>query len=328
MTPMQARYVDLGGGEFDITVVGTLITPQGDSRTIRLTGKIQTFGSGVTDDIFNGNWHMGNASGPWSAKHLDRRKISAPEINLGDDLYFRVDVYSALHGPAGYPQTRNPYTLLEVYTNIVFANVRVDISGGESVLISPYTDVFSPDVDFINEFRFIGSIAGLAINGGIYTFVALDILGNPIAGVMNTDVYVGGNEPDPPSNVSATVTSDGIQVTWAPVAEIPGSFQPGASPPLGFYQIELGEVGGGEILFGANLIHETSHLIPKSKFNFLPNDYGFSLNELGNGIYRFSVISLSIAPNGSVGKGIECQSRDSDESVTFQIEDGIISILF
>lgn len=100
MTPMQARYVDLGDGEFDMIVVGTLLTSQG-SRTIRLTGKIQTFGSGVVDDVFNGVWHMGNVTGSWSAKHLDRRKIEAPEINLGDGLYFNVDVYGALHGPCG-----------------------------------------------------------------------------------------------------------------------------------------------------------------------------------------------------------------------------------
>jgi hypothetical protein len=116
-------------------------------------------------------------------------------------------------------------------------------------------------------------------------------------------------------------------VTWSPVAEILGSFQPGASPPFGSYQIKLGEVGGEEILFGANLIHETSHLIPKSKIDFLPNDYGSSLEELGDGDYRFSVTSLSVAPSVSAGKGIECQSRDLVKSVTFQIKNGIVSIL-
>lgn len=229
--------------------------------------------------------------------------------------------------PAGNPQTRNPYTLLEAHTNIVFASVRVDIPGAEPVFIPPYTDVFSPNVDFVNVFRYLGSIAGLPINGGLYTFTALDILGDPVAGVINNDVYVGGNEPNPPANVNATVTNDGILVTWDPVAEIPGSFQPSANPPLGFYQIELGKAEGGEILFGANGIHNTFHLIPNDKANFGANDSGPSLNELGDGIYRFSVISFSVAPSGSTGKGIECQSRDPAESVTFEISNGNISIL-
>jgi hypothetical protein len=161
----------------------------------------------------------------------------------------------------------------------------------------------------------------------IYTFTALDILGNPIAGVQNTDMYVAGNEPDPPTNVNATVTNDGIFVTWDPVAEIPRSFDPDADPPLGFYQIELRQVGGGEILFGANGIQSTSHLIPESKANFGENDFGFSLNELGDGVYSFDVISFSIAPVGSAGRGLECQSRDPAERITFEIDNGIITIL-
>ena len=86
-------------------------------------------------------------------------------------------------------------------------------------------------------------------------------------------------------------------------------------------------MGGEEILSGANLIHETSHLIPRSKIDFLPNDYGSSLEEVGDGDYRFSVISFSVAPSGSTGKGIECQSGDLAKSITFQIKNGIVSIL-
>jgi hypothetical protein len=121
------------------------------------------------DDVFNGIWHIGNITGDWSAKHLDRRKIKAPEVELGDDnLYFNVDVYSPLRGPTGDPRIRDPVTLIEAYTNIVSANVRVDIPYGGSVIIPFSTDIFSPGVDFINIFRFVGGIEGLPIDGDIY----------------------------------------------------------------------------------------------------------------------------------------------------------------
>ena len=327
MTPMQARYTILGVGDFDTTVVGTLITPY-QTYTIRLTGEIKTFGSGVVDDdVFNGIWHVGDMTGDWSAKHLDRRKVKAPEIDLDDNLYFHVDTYCALGGPAGNPQTRNPGTLLEVYTNIVCANVRVDIPDGGSMIIFPFTGLFSPEIDFVNFFRFLVVTEGLPLTSEIYTFTALDIIGNPIAGVQNTDIYVGGNEPDPPTNISASVTSDGILVTWDPVAEIPGSFEPEADPPLGFYQIELRPVEGGKMPYGANGIQSTSHLIPMSRDDFGDNDFGSSLNELDDGVYSFDVISFSVAPIDSAGGGLECQSRDQAESVFFEIENGTITIL-
>ena len=198
MVPMQARYIDLGGGEFDMTVVSPLVItpPQGNPHTITLTGKIQTFGSKAGDDIFNGLWHVGNTSGSWSAGHLDRRKISAPEVRLLYGLYFHVDVYAALNGPSGNSQAL-PYTLFEVDTNIVFANLLVEMPDGESVIIPPPTDIFSPDVHLSDVFRYIGGIDGLP-KSGTYNFTALDILGNPIAGLTSTVVYVGGNEPDLP----------------------------------------------------------------------------------------------------------------------------------
>jgi hypothetical protein len=324
MTPMQARYTDLENGNFDVVVVGTLLNAEG-TQIIRLTGEIQTFGSGVVDDIvFNGVWHIGDDTGDWAAEHLDRQKIKTPEIVLDDVLFFNVDINCGLIGPAGDPQTRNPVTMLGAMTNIVIANVRVDIPDDGFVIIPPFTDVFSPDVDFINSFRFLDIIGGLPVVGESYTFTALDIVGNPIAGVLSTDIYVGANEPDPPINVNANVIGNGIFVTWDPVAEIPGSFEPEANPPLGFYQIELRQIAGGEILFGANLIQSTSHLIPSSKADFGVNDFGRSLDELDNGTYIFDVISFSIAPIGSAGKGLECQSREPAESIIFEIDNGTI----
>ena len=138
---------------------------------------------------------------------------------------------------------------------------------------------------------------------------------------------------DAPRNVSASVEpgNDSL-VNWAPVDPAPG-FDPGGSPPLGFYQIELGSEDGGEGGYGANDIHLTSHLIPLISFGGLApgnpdgTDFGNALEELSDGIYGFDVIAFAEAPLFSSAQGLECQSRASNEHISFEKSGSVFTIL-
>ena len=59
-------------------------------------------------------------------------------------------------------------------------------------------------VDFIDEFRFLGNLDGFPEAGGTYTFTLLNVHGQPIAGATTSDTWLACTV-DAPRNVSATV---------------------------------------------------------------------------------------------------------------------------
>ncbi len=215
-------------------------------------------------------------------------------------------------------------------TNIVSSGMQVISPDGSSTIIPFYTDVFSPNVDFINVFRYLqGSDGSLPVAGGTYTFTLLDAFGSPIAGTTQTDTWYGCTM-DAPRNVAASVNSDGISVTWDAVAPAPG-FDPSAS--LGFYQIELRPANINEMVFGTGGIHSTNHLIPADGFGGSAHgypdgeDFGKALSELDDGNYTFDVISFSEAPVPEPNVGPECQVRANAEQVSFEKSGGILTII-
>jgi hypothetical protein len=250
----------------------------------------------------------------------------APELT---ELYFQTDAYLGLDGPATLPpQERNPCLTLAIMTNVIMDSVRVDLPGGGSTIIPRYTDVFSPGVDWTTLFRFSTCEPGMSVAGGEYIFTGLDIAGEPIPGARNTDTWVGVEPPDPPTNVQAQVTEDGLLVSWDESPAIPGSFEPAARPQLGFYQLWINRVGTGESVYGANHVSASPHLIPQDKADFLEGeDQGLSLSEMEDGTYRIGASVLSIAPQGSLGQGFEYNSSDIDQAITFTIQDGEITII-
>lgn len=341
--PMMANVTDLGDGTYELFILANVLIPSDEGKPIttvmKLTGKAKMGGSGVTDDIIKGEWYLKGPGGMlieglWSAVHLDRRSVRAPEVNLDDpttDLYFWTDAYAALNGPATLPpEERGPCVILGIMSNIVMDSVRVGLPDGRSVIVPPYTDVFSPGVDWTTLFRFSTCEPGMPIAGGEYIFTALDVAGNPIPGVRNTDIWVGVEPPEPPTNVHASVTDEGILVTWDDVPAIPGSFEPAADPQLGFYQMAVDRVKPGEpgeSVYGANHIAVSSHLIPQDKANFIEGkDWGLSLSEMEDGTYYLNTCVHSIAPESSLGKGFEYNNSDSGQAIIFTIEGGEITI--
>jgi len=249
-----------------------------------------------------------------------------PELT---DFYFQTDAYLGLNGPATLPaEERDPCMILGITTNIVMDSVRVDLPDGRSVIVPAVTDVFSPGVEETTLFRFSTCEPGMPIAGGEYIFTGLDEAGKPIPGAINTDIWVGVEPPDPPTNVRAEVIEDGILVSWDESPIIPGSFEPTAEPPLGFYQLGIREMGTDESVYMANQISASTHLIPQDKIDFITEkDHGLSLGEMEDGTYCIGASVHSMAPEGSLGKVFEYNNTDTDQGIIFTIQDGEITLI-
>jgi hypothetical protein len=254
------------------------------------------------------------------------RPDQPPELT---DFYFQTDAYLGLNGPATLPlEERDPCMILGITTNIVMDSVRVDLPDDRSVIVPAVTDLLSSGVEGTTLFRFSTCEPGMPIAGGEYIFTGLDEVGEPIPGAINTDIWVGVEPPDPPTNVRAEVIEDGILVSWDESPIIPSSFEPTAEPQLGFYQLGIREIGTDESVYVANLISASTHLIPRDKADFIAEkDHRLSLGEMEDGTYCLGASVHSMAPEGSLGKVFEYNSTDTDQGITFTIQDGEITII-
>ena len=243
------------------------------------------------------------------------------------ELHFETDAYLGLNGPAtSAPEERNPCLMLGIMTNVIMNSVRVDLPDGGSIMIPRYTDVFSPGAEWTTWFRFLTCEPGMPVAGEEYIFTGLDVAGEPIPGARNTDVWVGLEAPDPPTNVLADPTEDGLLVSWDESPVIEGSFEPAAEPQLGSYQLWVNRVDTKESVYGANGISTSFHGVPRDKEDFVEGkDWGLSLSEMEDGTYSIGVSALSIAPEGSLGRGLEYNSSDIGQAITFTIQDGEIT---
>ncbi|MEW5941061.1 MAG: hypothetical protein AB1750_15445 [Chloroflexota bacterium] len=323
--PVSARVVILGNGEYELTLFGTAST---NGSIVRLDGSLRTFGASVRDDTAGGTWQTSDQQGDWKAGHHDRRQVRCPIVDVGGDLWFEAGVTGVIQ--LDDQNAQHPSFNLHGDTNIVSAGMLVVSPDGSSSVIPFYTDLFSPNVDFVNTFRYLEGYDGsLPVAGGTYKFTLLDVFGNPIPGTTQTDTWYGCTM-DAPRNVSASVIAEGIWVTWDAAPSAPG-FDP--SSGIGFYQIVLFPDGPGDGGYGANLILFTAHLIPLASFGgFAPgdpdgNDFGMALSELADGIYAFDVISFSEAPVAGPNVGPECQVRAWNEQVRFEVSGGVLTIL-
>jgi hypothetical protein len=295
------------------SVMQVYVIEDGTTWIINLEGDIWAVAQGVELQIPEGRQCISRPDQP-------------PELI---DLYFETDAYLGLNGPATLPpEERDPCVLLGIITSIIMDSVRVDLPDGRSVIVPAATDVFSPEVDWTTLFRFSTCEPGIPIAGGEYIFTGLDVTGEPIPGARNTDIWVGVEPPDPPTNVRAEIIEDGILVSWDESPIIPGSFEPAAEPQLGFYQLGIRKMGTDESVYGASGISASPHLIPQDKADFIAGkDHGLSLSEMEDGAYVLGACVHSIAPEGSLGKAFEYNSTDTDQGITFTIQDGEITLI-
>jgi hypothetical protein len=294
------------------SVMQVYVIEDGTTWAINLEGDIRVVAQGVELQVPEGQQCLVRPGQP-------------PELI---DLHFLTDAYLGLNGPATLPpEEREPCVILGITTSIVMDSVRVDLPDGGSVVVPAVTDVFSPEVDWTTLFRFSTCEPGMPIAGGEYVFTGLDVTGEPIPGASNTDIWVGVEPPDPPTNLRAQVIDDGILVSWGESPIVPGSFEPAAEPQLGFYQLGISRIETDESVYGASGISASPHLIPQDKADFTEGkDLGLSLSEMEDGTYRLGACVHSIAPEGSLGNGFEYNNTDLDQNITFTIQDGEITI--
>jgi hypothetical protein len=333
ITPMSLRASDEGSGVYKLNILSTSVPP-GDEEpfVIQFLSTVLTNGSGVPDDVAEGSIRTESfEGGELSATHHDRRRTKCPPV--GDiptpGLYFAGDVY-VHHGYSG-EELVDKFNLLEGFTNIVSTGMRVERPDGTVVIVPFYTDIFSPQVDFISEFRYLQGFEGDPISGQPYTFTLLDALGNPIPGTTRSDVWTGCETFPPPRNFVVAVTSDlNINLSWDATPNAPG-FDP--ANEVGFYQIGVSPWDfGGDTQYGANLIKSTSHVIPWDGFGgWAPgvpdgNDSGSALSELENGNYQLLVEAFSRPNPTNPGDGHECSVKDYAQQVYFNKTDDSITL--
>lgn len=311
-TPVNV-HAETGGQGIEINLFGTAVTGDG-GLIMKLSGFIDVPDPNAASELAHGDWRTEFESGLWSASHVARSEIDCPALVLGEELWFFGDVFAGVHDNGGPDQIG-----FEGFTNIVSSVLRVRDPDGETLDIPYYTDVFSPDIDFVNEYRYLDWHDGNPASGNTYEFTLLDFYGRPITGALSSDTWLDCTITAP-RNVTARIDTDGILVEWEAVERAPG-FDPGGEEPLGFYQIELNGEGGS---YGANGILSTSHLIPFQDFvppaDGSPDGYdlGQSLNQLPEGMYEFLLVAFSAAPSGTSAYRHECVARAESESILFE----------
>lgn len=313
---------DPENGTYKVTVYSTVVPVDWEPFVIRFTGTVEANGNGVTDDEAGGEITTEFATGQWNGIHHDRRRTKCPSVN-GFDLGVQADVYA--HKDLAYPVPKH-YTLYETHTVVVSSGMLVTEPDGSTMVVQEYTDIFSPDVDFIGRFRYLTLFDGAPVSGGTYEFVLLDVFGNPIPGTESTDVWNGCNQLAP-VNLTTSETADGdILLLWDAIPDVPGQFEPGSDPQVGFYQIGVSPFQWeGEHDYGANGIKSPSHEIPL--WTFTPGDpgqpdgwdYGTPLSEFSDGLYQVQAEAFG-EPLYSDGFGLECSVYNSNEQLIMSID--------
>ena len=333
LAPLSLKALQVDKNNYEISCYSTVIPIDGHSPyVIQFSGSIQPNGNGVPDDIANGEVIDANFEGTWSADHHDRRRKDCPPVEI-PPLHFRADV-SSRHDIQNNGDIVIK-TQLGGQTDIVSSGMLVEKPDGTTLIVPPYTDIFSPNVDFVNEFRYFipfdQAEDGDPIAGQPYKFTLLDVLGNPIPGATVTDTWTACLV-EPPRNFSATVENKNIDLSWQAVRVVDG-FDPANN--TGFYQITIDTYGTpyGPSPYGANGILFLNHIIPWE--NFTPGapgspdgaDFGVGLNMFDNRLYSIRVESTAIPPSGSPGQGAECAVVDFSEVLVFEKSTDSITII-
>jgi hypothetical protein len=208
--------------------------------------------------------------------------------------------------------------------------MRVEDPYGNINEVPFYTDIFSPHVDFISQFRFTEGIESPPIPGLPYTFTLLDALGNPIDGAVSTDTWNRCNQTAPVNLEADIVQGDHVDLSWNTVEEIPDEFDPGNYQITVYpFQDEGNEYGSDGITGTGEL--RTWHRIP---WNILEggsegwpdgSDFGQGFGEFDDGMYTVQVWSWNNADESEGGHGSDCAVHDSSEGLLMSVQEGQVS---
>lgn len=315
--PLSIRAVyDAQNNAYDATIYSTVVPPEGQPFVIRLSGQIDIRGESVKDDTAVGTARTDFGEGEWSAGHHDRRETKCPsvrDIGLGvqGDVYTHLDL-----------SNNRLDSLYEAHTIIVSSGMLVEAPDGSSFVVQEYTDLFSPDVDFVGRFRYLASFEGSPVSGGVYTFTLLDIFGDPIEGTESTDTWTGCSQTAPVNLTTNYEPGSGVTLGWDAVPDVAGEFEPMSDPQIGFYQIGVDPFNWqSPFSYGSNLIRSPQHLIlwnpfePGAAGSPDGNDYGASISEFAEGDYQVMVFAFAGANPQNGGTGHECAVYNSSHKL-------------
>ena len=173
--PLSLRAVyDAATNSYDAVVYSTVVPPGTEEPfVIRLSGKIMVRGDSVKDNSADGTFKTEFGIGSSSRRFHDRRVTKCPTMGSSG---FEGDLYT--HRDLGFPTPRT-WTLYEGWTVVVSSGMLVEAPDGSSIVVQEYTDIFSPDADFVGRFRYLTQFEGQPLVGGVYRFALPGCLRRP-----------------------------------------------------------------------------------------------------------------------------------------------------
>lgn len=318
IAPLAGVAVPTGADLYEVQIWSTNLSPVIEGEAIEDVQVIPVLFTGsVNTNVgqVEGIWQSGEETGDWQMEFDTEEVPNSPVFDLENSgLSVNYELMVSIHTTDQNSGIDSQYVQLDASTNVAVSDVVVLMPDGTERVMWQFTDIFTPGVDFVSEFRFADGFEGSPAEGE-HIFKFLNPMGDPLAGVEGVDVWRGCRLVAP-LNVRASVGASGISVSWSPV---PG-FDP--SHPDWFYQIEFGQESEEGLGYGSNHVKQTSHLMPFA--SFAPGsagspdgqNYGVGLRELPDGEYNLIVYVFVPAPMDSGGFGHECQMTAEDEWLT------------
>jgi hypothetical protein len=316
---LQAKY-DADTGSYTLNLLSTLIAPEleGGAAVVRLVGTAEMGSGGIRNDRLSGTAYTTAGEIPWRGEHSTHDIVLCPP-GMDSALSFLGEF--GLHRDLAFIP---PFDVTNFHgeTNIVSSQMRAEAPDGTAYLADYHTDIFSPDVNFIDQFRFDTHVEVSPVTSQSYQFTLLNVLGNPVSGVEDQDVFRRCDQ-GAATNLRAVVHMrpdmeqvDFVELVWDAPEIITGYFDPQSGN--GFYQLVLEGALWEEtgMLYGSESIQAT-HNIPWISFEpgaaGFPSghDYGISLSELEDGQYIITIGVFSYYDPPAGETGFDCRVSDS-----------------
>lgn len=314
--------------KYDVKLYSTVFLEGEMPQVVLLTGEIETKNRGIKDDRAGGAFKTETSTGEWSGTHLDDR-ISDCALG-GFEAFVQADVRLQKSVSTSEPVN---HLVFELYTAIVSSGLQIKQPDGSVRTVHHYTDIFSPDVDFIGNFRYIGGFENeTPVVGEPYHFVLLDLFGDAIPGTESRDAFWRCTQDAPRSLRAMGTFGSDIELTWDPVPAVPGEFEPEVQEARFHapYQINIHRVGDDPVnIYGAVTISPV-HIIPWGAFEpGIPGspdgvDFGQPLSEFEPGLYEIVLDSWNMPIEDQGGHFQDCSVTAVSEALYMEILDGEI----
>ena len=315
---------------YQVNILSTAIKESGEAEVVQFLGSLKVtvekplFGSPGDGD---GEFRSPSHDSTWTADFISNELDDCPLDSIPPGVSFAVDV-NTVHRYEG-DELLGVIKQFHVETNIVSMTAQVEAEDGDTWMLEPETDIFTPSVDYITYFRFGANNEGDPTSGAPYSFTLIDAFGNPISGAVNSDVWTvcPANHPRNPVALLSSEDEPDIELSWDdfPIGD---GWQPDQG--MGFYQIQLVDMTTNETLYGSEL-QLNEHRIPWDDFGGetpgMPDgfDYGQSLEQLPDGSYIIRV-DVFTHPLDPAGHPTECILQDQLDEVRFQKSGTTITI--